>query len=312
MFNFSTPDSKSKKVSVLNDINNLFPWERVINKIDSSFDKKFIGRKRIPTIIMIKMMILQYIFGISDESVQEDIFDRKSFYTFIWNELLQKRWVPDSTTLCKFRKHLEKNNLDQIIFDIILDQLEKQWLFLKRWTVVDSTIVQAPSSTKNKKKERDPDMKSTKKWANYHFGMKIHQWTDVDTWIVYTIVCTWANESDMNHCEDLLHWKEKYVWWDKWYDKKERKKRFREMWIYYWILDKAKSWHKLSNSQKKLNKKKQSIKAKVELPFRIFKKRRWHKKVRYKWLRKNTARITIWFAIWNLFLWKRYLNKLQA
>jgi transposase, IS5 family len=312
MFSFSTPDSDSRKVALLKEIEQLFPWDSVTKAIDHSFSKKQTGRNRIPSIIMIKMVILQYIFGLSDETVQEDIFDRKSYYSFIGDELLQQRWVPDATTLCKFRKHLMNNQLDTIIFDTILSQLEQKWAFLKRWTVVDSTIIQAPSSTKNKNKERDPEMKSTKKGSNYYFGMKVHQWTDADTGIVHNIVCTPANESDMNHCEDLLHGAEKYVWWDKWYHKKERKQAFRAKWIYYGILDKPARWSKLSHKQQKLNKKKQSIKAKVELPFWIFKRWWWNTKVRYKWLRKNTSRITIWFALWNLFLGKRYLERLQV
>lgn len=145
----------------------------------------------------------------------------------------------------------------------------------------------SPSSTKNKEKERDPEMKSTKKWANYYFGMKIHQWTDVDTGIVHTVKCTSANISDTQVCEDLLHGEEKYVWWDKWYASKERKKSFRAKWIYYGILDKKTRSSKLSSSQKKRNKRMQSIKAKVELPFWILKKRWWNKKVRYRWLKKT-------------------------
>lgn len=312
MFWFSSVQDSNRKVTILRQLEAITPWDSLTRMIDHSYKKKVKGRKRTPSILLLKMMILQYVFWLSDEAVQEDIFDRKSFYSFVWEELLQEWWVPDATTLCKFRKHLQDKKLHDKFFKIILDNLAEKWAFLKKWTVVDSTIVKAASSTKNKERERDPEMKSTKKWNNYYFGMKIHQWTDVDTGVVHSIECTSANVSDTNVCETLLHWEEAYVGGDKWYASKKRKKELRSKWIVYGILDKKTKKRALSSSQKKRNSKFQSIKAKVELPFWVFKKWRKNTKVRYRWLYKNTVWATIGLAIWNLFLWQRYLDRLDA
>lgn len=312
MFWLSSAQDSNRKVTILNQLESITPRDSLTRMIDHSYDKKVRGRKRTPSILLLKMMILQFVFGLSDEAVQEDLFDRKSFYNFVWEDLLQKWGVPDATTLCKFRKHLQDKRLHDKFFKIILDNLAEKWAFLKKWTLVDSTIVKAASSTKNKENERDPEMKSTKKWNNYHFGMKIHQWTDVDTGIVHTVKCTSANVSDTTVCEELLHGEESYAWWDKWYASRERKKLFRSKWIVYGILDKKTRKRALSSSQKKRNSKFQSIKAKVELPFWIFKKWRGNTKVRYRWLYKNTVRATIGLAVWNLFLWQWYLNKVTT
>lgn len=309
------PKKDLRKQVVLWQVERLYPWKETVTKIDEARWEKILWRDQIPTIMILKMMILQFIYGISDEWVEEDMYDRATFRWFVWEELLLKHGVPDATTLCRFRRLLEEHNLHETIFEVVLKKLEEKWAYLKRWTAVDGTIIQAPSSTKNDKKERDKEMKSTKKWANYQFGMKIHQWTDIDTGIVHSLSFTAANEHDSTQFTNCLHGEEQIYGWDKWYANQEFKKQCRAEGKVYAILDKAprvKKWEKakqLSVSQKKRNKKWQSLKAKVEKPFWILKKWWWNKKTRYKGLYKNEVWLTIAMSVWNVFLWGWRMKK---
>jgi IS5 family transposase len=310
---FVTTSSRPiRKEKLLEDMWTMIKRRDLWHSIDNKIPRLTEWRKRIPSILLLKVMILQFVFWLSDEAVEEDIHDRNSFKRFLWEELLLERWIPDSTTLCRFRKTLDQYNLHEIIFKKINECLIEKWCFLKRWTIVDATIVRSTSSTKNQKNARDPEMKSTKKWANYYFGMKVHQWTDADTWLVHTITCTPANVHDSQQLEECLHWEEKYIWWDKAYHSKERLQICREHWITYWIIKKATRGGKLSIAQKKHNIKHQSIRSKVERPFRVIKKRWKQSNVRYRGIRKNEIRYTIWLWLWNLILWKWYLDKVFA
>lgn len=304
-----------RKQEILSQLEKLVPWSMLVAKIDEYRDQKNLWRKYIPTIIIVKMMVLQFVYWLSDEWIEEDMYDRSTFRWFIWEDLLIKHGVPDSTTLCRFRRLLEKHQLHTIIFDSILLKLEEDWVYMKRWTAVDATIIQAPSSTKNKSKKRDPEMRSTKKGANYYFWMKQHHGVDIETWIVHSVVFTPANVHDSTQIIDLLHGEEKIISWDKAYASKDLKRLCRENGTVYAVIEKAprrKKWEKkkeLSTSQQKRNRKNQSLKAKVELPFWVLKKRRQNKKTRFKWLYKNEVWLTIAISIWNMFLWDRYKRK---
>ena len=305
------PKKELRKAKLLDEAETLIPWWMMAEKINSKLPIQTTWRPRIDTVILLKVMFLQYVFWLADESVEEDIYDRATFRSFLWNKKIIKSWVPDATTLCRFRSFLEENNLHEILFEQTRKVMEERWLILKVWTIVDATIITAPSSTKNKEKQRDPEMRSTKKGANYSFGMKIHIWTDMTSWVVHTLGFTSANVHDSQMTEKLLHWEEKIIGWDKWYANWELKSKMRKEGKIYAILDKSSRGKNLSNAQIKRNKKRQSIRAKVERPFRVFKKWRWNKKVRYRWIAKNSVWITCWFMFGNYFLAKRYLQRVS-
>lgn len=305
------PKKNLRKAELLEEAKTLIPFEKMAEIIDSKFEKKQVWRKRRSTVVLIKILFLQRVFGLADEAIEEDIYDRATFRAFLWNEYIQKYWVPDATSLCRFRRFLEKNNLHKDIFSDVVKKFEDKWLIIKTWTIVDATIIQAPSSTKNKSKKRDPEMKSTKKWANYYFWMKAHAGCDMDSWIVHSLEFTSANVHDSQKMEAVFHGEEKAICWDKWYVSQKRKKECRKKGIIYGVLEKANRGWKLSNSQNKKNKKRQSIRAKSELPFRVLKKWRGNKKVRYRWILKNEVWRTIWFTFWNFYLAKRYENKIS-
>jgi IS5 family transposase len=184
---------------------------------------------------------------------------------------------------------------------------EKNWLIMKEWTTVDATIIHAPSSTKNEKKERDPEMGSTKKWNNRYFGMKTHIWVESDTWYIHSVEITSASVHDSQVYDELLHWNEKKVFGDKAYDSEDKKRQARKEDLFYWIINKNKIWHKLSNKQNKHNKKCSSIRARVEHIFQIIKCQWNYRKVRYKWLFKNWMQINMLMALANLYKARKIL-----
>jgi transposase, IS5 family len=304
------PKKNLRKAELLEETKTLIPFEEMAKIIDEKFEKKQTWRPRRDTIVLLKLIFLQRVFGLADEAVEEDIYDRATFRAFLWNEYVQKYGVPDATSLCRFRRFLEEHNLHKDIFADVVKKFEDKGLIIKTWTIVDATIIKAPSSTKNESKSRDPEMKSTKKWANYQFGMKAHAGCDMDSGIVHSVEFTSANIHDSQKMEDVFHGEEKAICGDKWYVSQERKKESREKGIIYWILEKAGRGKKLSSAQKKHNKKWQSIRAKSELPFWILKKRRKNDKVRYKWLFKNEVWWTFWFTFGNFYLAKRYERKI--
>lgn len=303
------PRKVLRKNEILEEMKAIVPRETLAWIINDKLPKQSTGRPRTDTVILLKIIFLQYLFGLADETVEEDIYDRSTFRWFLGEEYLVHKGIPDATTLCKFRAFLNENNLQNILFFEVKRMMDEKWLILKTWTIVDATIISAPSSTKNKEKQRDSDMKSTKKGNNYSFWMKTHIGTDMQTWLVHSVEHTSANVHDSQKTKDLLHGEEGIICWDKWYADSKLKKECRENWLIYAILDKGTRGRRLSNAQIKRNKKRQSIKAKVERPFWVFKKWWWLRKTRYRWLQKNGNWITLGMAFVNFFLGKWYCER---
>lgn len=295
-----------KKNKFLGEMQKAMPWDELRNVIAPYHNWKWGGRPKMEGMLLLKMYCLQQWFGLSDPGVEEEIYDRISFQKFLNIDLLNDI-IPDETTLLRFRHLLEEHKLQEKLFEKINEVLEKKGLIMRKWTLVDATIINAPSSTKNEKKERDPDMASTKKGNQYYFGMKAHIWVDGTTWVVHTVKCTKASIFDWNETENLLHGKEEYVSGDKVYWKQERKREFREKGIIYWILDKAPRWKKLSVKQEKRNRKRQSLKSKVEHVFQVCKCQRNYRKTRYRWILKNWMQVTFIMWLVNIYKMRRYL-----
>lgn len=249
---------------------------------------------------MLKIICLQQWYGLSDPGVEEAIYDRNSFQKFLQLDLLTHT-VPDETTILNFRHCLEKHGLFAELFAAINAHIESKGFLMKRGTLVDATLIAAPSSTKNKDKKRDPEMHSTKKGNNYHFGMKAHIGVDVDTGLVHSMAASAANVHDNKKLDDLLHGEEQLIGGDKGYASQERKRDTRESGIAYAILDKANRGHKLSSSQNKRNHKLASLRAKVEHPFQIIKCQWGYRKTRYRGIAKNKGQLHLLFALANLF-----------
>jgi len=216
-------------------------------------------------------------------------------------------YVPDETTILNFRHLLEKHNLADQVFSVINNHLQEKGLLLKEGTIVDASIIAGPSSTKNKNKKRDPEMGSTKKGNNYHFGVKVHSGVDSRSGLVHSVETTSASIADKAMLYELLHGQEKAIFGDKGYVGKEDKHLARDAEVYWGVLDRRGPNKKLSLKQKKRNKKLSKIRAKVEHPFRIVKSVWGHNKTRYRGLEKNKSHFKMLFALSNLYMKRKIL-----
>lgn len=239
------------------------------------------------------MTLLQQRYGLSDEAVEENIYDRYSFQLFCDINIGDEK-VPDATTLCRFRKHCNDHKLSEKIFKIINKKLEQANIICKAGTIVDATIITASGSTKNKEKKRDPEMHSVKKWNNYYFWAKAHIAVDEASWLAIGMEFTSANVHDSSPMDGLLHWEEKRVYGDSAYYSKERKDDFEGRWVAFNVNKRG----KLSIKDEFFNRLFSKTRSKVEHVFGIIKDIRWHRKVRYKWLMKNEQQryLLLWLA----------------
>ena len=221
------------------------------------------GRKKTDALLLLKIHFLQQWYALSDPGAEEAIYDRNSFQKFLHIDLLAQT-VPDETTILNFRHFLEEHALQTRFFAIVRQILEDRHLLMKSGTIVDATIIAAPSSTKNEEKKRDPDMSSTNKNNTWHFGMKAHIGVDADSGLVHTVKTSTAKVHDKVKMKELFHGEERAKFGDKGYVGDEDKREARKAGIFWGVLDKGRINHPLSSSQKKRNKKMSSIRAIVE------------------------------------------------
>lgn len=301
----------------LGEINAVTPWSALVAEI-APFYPKGEGRGRPPVGLerMLRMYIAQQCFGLSDEGIEDAIYDSQAVRAFIGIDL-NREAAPDATTLLKFRRLLESQGLTQRIFTAINIHLAQKGLLLKEGTVVDATIIAAPSSTKNRDGKRDPEMHQAKKGNQWHFGMKAHIGVDADSGLTHTVVTTAANVSDVTQAHALLHGDETAVFGDAGYQGVEKREENQNT---------AVTWHvalrpgkrralpdtKLGRLREQIEQAKASIRAKVEHPFHVVKNVFAHKKARYRGLAKNTSQLITLFGLANLLIAKRRLFALHA
>ena len=311
---FENGKKQVRATKFLEEMEKVIPWYKFLKRIDKHYDinETKLWRPKFESKLMLKIYLLQQWYNLWDPTVEDAIYDRLSFQKFLWLDVGKKWSVPDETTIMNFRHMLEENKLQEKFFEIVKEEMEKNWYILNEWTSVDASLIKAPSSTKNKEGKRDPEMSSTKKNGSYYFWMKIHIWADHKSWMVHTLHTTTAKVSDVSETKKLLQWNEKYVFWDKWYRSQDYKKECRRKGVYYWILDQKTKYHDLSTKQIKRNKQKTDVRKKIEFNFWIVKHLWWHSKVRYKWLEKNTKQFFALFALSNLYKFNQLKKKSLA
>jgi IS5 family transposase len=257
---------------------------------------------------MLRVHLMQNWFGLSDPGMEEALYEVASMRQFARLNLLGA--IPDESTILHFRHLLEQNEIAPQILERVNAHLVRKGLMLKRGTMVDATIIEAPSSTKNASGERDPEMHQAKKGENWHFGMKTHIGADVDSGLVHTVVTTPANESDVAQVDQLLHGKEEVVHGDAGYTgAPEHAPKAKVDWQ---IARKRGQVNKIADVRERAKaqreeRRKAQIRARVEHPFRVIKRQFGYMKVRFKGLVKNTAQIVTLFALANLYLARRRL-----
>ena len=291
------------------------PWDEWVALIEPYYPKGKRGRPPMGIEKMLRMFLLQCWFNLSDEGIEDAIYDSYAFRSFMKITFFDEQ-VPDATTLLKFRHLLEINGISKQIFEAINAALEKCGYLMHGGTIVDATIIQAPSSTKNAKGERDPEMKSTKKGNQYHFGFKAHIGVDAGSGYVHTMTVTPANVHDVCETSKLLRPDDHTVYGDSGYlgvEKREEIKKNEDFsGIDFRIVRRPSAVKKAGGSldwEKKIEKRKSSVRCKVEHPFQIVKRCFGYVKARYKGLHKNAQRLFILFGSANIVMCLRAKRK---
>ena len=259
-----------------------------------------------PLEIMLRVYFLQNWYALSDPMAEETLYDSEAMRRFAGIELGDDR-LPDETTVLNFRHLLERHLLTEAIFAEVNAHLADKGITLRSGTLVDATIIDAPSSTKNKMGARDPEMSSTKKGNDWFFGMKAHVGVDVDSGAVHSLDTSTAKVHDSQVWDELLHGEETSVWADKGYVNAERAAAFGDPGRFWGVMRKAPKGGKLHPIDGHINRIIAMVRAKVEHPFRVIKRQFGHVKTRYRGLAKNRAQLFTLFALGNLFLVRRKL-----
>lgn len=290
----------TKREKFLNEMETVVPWSRALKLVEPHYPKAKKGRRPMSLGVVLRIYFLQQWYGLSDPAAEESLYDIESMHRFAGLELGEDA-IPDETTLLNFRHLLEKHNLTRAVFEDVKVYLEEKGLLLSGGSIVDATIIHAPSSIKNKDKKRDPEMNSTKKGNTWHFGMKAHISVDVKSGLIHTVGITTAKTHDAKVIDKLIREKDKAVFGDKGYVSDKLKAAARKAGVYWAVIDKAKPKKKLSATQKKRNQKHASVRAKVEHPVRIIKCQFGYRKTRYRGLEKNAAHVFSLMALANLY-----------
>jgi len=301
----------------LAEIDAMTPWDALLTELNGFYPTgEGRGRPPIGLARMLRMYVAQQCFGLSDEGIEDAIYDSQAIRRFVGIDLARED-APDATTLLKFRRLLERNNLTRKIFTVINDHLAAQGLMLREGTIVDATLIAAAPSTKNRKKARDPEMHQAKKGNQYYFGMKAHIGVDAHSGLVHAVVGTSANVADVTQADQLLHGEEREVFGDAGYQGVEKRPENRDTAVKWHIAMKRNKRKALPQNAagrvaEAMETLKAKIRARVEHPFHVLKNLFGHRKVRYRGLAKNEAQLFSLFGFANLMLAKRRLATKHA
>jgi len=300
----------TRREQFLNEMDQCVPWSIMLRLIEPVYPKSGQGRHPMPLPMMLRIYYMQQWFQLSDPGMEDALYDSDTMRRFAGIELGQDA-VPDETTILNFRHLLEMHDLTKEIFTAVQGYLEERGLMLRRGTIMDATIITAPSSTKNQERERDPDMSSTKKGNQWYFGMKAHIGVDTRHGLVHTVVCTTASEHDSKERDELLHGDEREIYGDKAYANEEKRLECRSLGIAWRVTIKAKRGQVLSERDKDWNRSRSRVRARVEHPFGVVKNLWGYRKVRYRGITKNAGQCFSLFALANIYLVRRLLPKLK-
>jgi IS5 family transposase len=306
MTGFERYTKKTRRAIFLEEMEQVVPWRELCALIEPHYPKPGNGRSPVGVERMLRIYFLQQWFNLSDPAVEETLYDSAVMRQFVGIDLGHEP-VPDETTACKFRHLLEEHQLGEQILGTVNLHLQAQGVRITTGTIVDATILHAPSSTKNREQQRDPEMHQTKKGNQWYFGMKAHVGVDSKTKIIHTAVATAANVADSTVLPDLLHGEETRVWGDQAYkgqshvikegapgaqDHTHRRYRYK---------------NGIDEQERAKNRTKSSVRSKVEHVFQVMKLQFGFVKLRYRGLKKNAHRLFVTCALVNLFLSRRKL-----
>lgn len=295
----------TRRERFLAEMDAVIPWGELRALIAPHYPKAGNGRQPIGLERMLRIYFLQQWFNLSDPMAEEALYDSEAMRRFA-RVTLGEDVIPDETTILRFRHLLEQHHLTEQIFATIQHLLTAKRLLLQTGTIVDATIIAAPSSTKNAEKARDPEMQQTRKGNQWHFGMKLHVGTDVRG-LVHHVRATPAGAADVTQLPDLLHGRERVLYGDQAYWTEEH----RQLWTLsggrYRVNRRGTSAHPLTRRQRRQNRERSRQRARGEHAFRVIKTLWGFTKVRYRGLHKNLVRAYTMFALANLYLVRRRL-----
>jgi IS5 family transposase len=296
----------TRRERFLGEMDAVIPWQPVLRLIEAHYPKAGQGTQPMPLERMLRIHFMQQWFNLSDPAMEDALYDSESMRRFAGIELVDDA-VPDESTILRFRHLLERHGLSEQIFGLVRGLLEQKRLLLKSGTIVDATIIDAPPSTKNEAQARDPEMKQGKKnTREWHFGMKAHVGTDPHG-LVHTLVTTHAGAADISQLPQLLHGEERELYGDQAYWSELHRIAAQEHGVRYRVNRRASPGRPLSEYQRRLNRLRSATRARGEHAFRVVKQLWGYRKVRYRGLAKNTARLFTMFALANLYLVRRRL-----
>jgi IS5 family transposase len=295
----------TRRERFLAEMDAVIPWAPILALIEPHYPKAGNGTAPMPMERMLRIYFMQQWFNLSDPAAEDSLYDSESMRRFVGIELLDDA-VPDESTILRFRHLLEEHRLTEQIFGLVRGLLESKRLLLKSGTIVDATIIEAPPSTKNEAKARDPEMRQTRKGKDWHFGMKAHVGTDRNG-LVHSLVTTNAAQSDVSQLPKLLHGAERELYGDQAYWSEMHRHASRERGVRYRVNRRPHPTRALSEYDRRLNRQRSATRARCEHAFHVVKRLWGFTKVRYRGLAKNTARLFTAFALANLYLVRRRL-----
>ena len=310
---YASKKKVTRRERFLAEMNQLVPWTRLLTALEPYYPNGKRGRPPIGLERMLRLYFVQQWYALADEALEDALYDSQALREFVGIDLGREA-VPDATTVLKFRRLLEAHDLTRRMLEEINAHLAEKGLLMRAGTIVDATILAAPSSTKNADGKRDPDMHQTKKGNDWHFGMKVHVGVDAASGLVHTLHTTPANTADVTEVHHLLHGEEREVFADAGYTGAQKRPELAQCKANWNIARRASVLKRLETGPlydlyRALERIKASIRARVEHPFHVVKNLFRHQKVRYRGLAKNTVQLFALFALGNLQIAKRRLQE---
>ena len=320
-YELTTAKKQTKREKFLSEMEVVVPWQALIDLIEPHYPKtsKKGGRPPYPLAVMLRIHLLQQWYSLSDPAMEKALIEVPTMRRFAGIDLISDR-IPDETTILTFRHLLEKHDLGEQIFETVKAHLSARGMTMRQGTIVDATLIAAPSSTKNKEGKRDPEMHQTKKGNQwYHryaegfaYGMKVHIGVDKDSGLIHSVVTTAANVHDLTPAAELLHGDEEVIYGDAGYQGIAKRPEMEVTAADFRVAMRPGNRRVLPDTpegrlQDLIEAAKAHIRAKVEHSFRVIKQQFGFQKTRLRGLAKNRCKINVMAAVTNLFLARGHL-----
>lgn len=302
---------KSRRELFLEEMDRVVPWAELEFLVEPHYAKAGKGRRPVGLSIMLRTYFVQQWFNLSDPGVEEALYDSAALRRFVGVDL-GRAPAPDETTVCKFRHLLEKHQLGGAMLDAVNDHLDAKGIRITTGTIVDATIIHAPSSTKNQSGERDPEMHQTRKGKQWYFGLKAHIGVDSREGVVHSVCTSAASVSDVHMLPDLLHGGERKVWGDGAYQGQGEVIRGAAPHAQDMTCRRTKYKGYVDEQARRKNTTKSRVRSRVEHVFHVLKRVFGFEKTRYRGIGKNHNRLCTGFALVNLYRHRKRLATLEA